>query len=151
MKNQNSVWGRNWGSSKQSRGSSHKRDEINKGIYILNTNSSIQATNKNDQYLDLMDQPPFIIKVNHKQYKCNSMGVNSSKVIQEFRLKNPNSNQYEYHIDNQNDEFQIICDLFNLKKVQITTKNINSLLRICDELQIEVFLDKITKFSDLYE
>lgn len=124
---------------------------LTKQLSNFSMNSSVQDSNLNVQYLNLFDQPSFIIKISSKEYKCNPLGVNSSKIIKEYRDKNPNSNQYEYNIDNSNNEFQVICDIFNFKQVQLTTKNMNFLLHVCEDLQIECFLKKITSFSDLYE
>ena len=93
----------------------------------------------------------FTILTKNKKYQCNSLGVNSSNVICEFKLKNPNSNTFKYEFDDEFDEFQPICDLFNFDFVTITVDNMNSLKSIAEELQIDFVLKDINEFIDGYE
>ncbi|KAK8881201.1 hypothetical protein M9Y10_003933 [Tritrichomonas musculus] len=93
----------------------------------------------------------FTFIVNGKEYKCNILGVNYSNVIRELREKDPNLDQYEYNFDNKNNEFQNICKIFNFQKVQITVKNVKSLLKISEDLQIEKLLNDLNEFNESFE
>ena len=93
----------------------------------------------------------FIIKTNKNEYKCNFFGVFSSKIIHEILTKDHSINEYVYDFDDEFDEFQSVCDIFNFQKVDITANNMNSLKEIAEDLSIEIILNKIDKFIDKYE
>ena len=93
----------------------------------------------------------FTISTKNNEYKCSIFGVLSSKVICEYMNKNPTKNDYFYEIDDEFNEFQKICDLFNFKKVQITPDDMNCLRNISEELRIECIYDKIDKYTETYD
>lgn len=102
------------------------------------------------QIIDI-SQDPFIFIVNGKEYKCNKYGVNVSNVIRELRSKDSSIKEYVYNFDNHNDEFQDICNVFNFKQVPITIKNMKTLLKIAEDLQIDTIIDEINNVIQSYE
>lgn len=87
----------------------------------------------------------------NKKYQCNVNGAISSNIIKELRDKDPNIYYYEYDFDDQNNEFQLICDYFNFKELTITIKNMNSLNQIANDLQITNISDSINDFISFYD
>ncbi|KAK8880501.1 hypothetical protein M9Y10_003177 [Tritrichomonas musculus] len=101
--------------------------------------------------LNLLDSGKFTIIVKGKEYHCNIFGINSSEVIREFRDKNPELLQYEYNFDDPDHNFQLICDYFNFKKINITAQNMNSLRIISENLKINSRISDINNFVNSYE
>lgn len=102
-------------------------------------------------YLKYGAPQTFVIKTHKKQYKCNIFGVYSSQVLCDLLLKDPKIDSYEYDFDDELDEFQLICDLFNFKDIKITSNNMNSLNDIINDLQITYLIEKINDFVEDYE
>ncbi|KAK8844447.1 hypothetical protein M9Y10_024305 [Tritrichomonas musculus] len=90
----------------------------------------------------------FTISTNKKEYKCNKFGILLSSVIREFVSKNPELNNFQLDFTDENDEFQIICDLFNFKTIKISKENADVLLQIANDLQIDCIIEDIEKYID---
>lgn len=103
------------------------------------------------EFLQNEDLQTFSIVTNKKEYKCNVFGIYSSNVICKMLTKNSNIKQYLFNFVDENDEFQLICDLFNFKHVEMTNKNIRSLKYIAEKLQIDIILDQLNDFNKKYE
>ena len=88
----------------------------------------------------------FTIITNKKEYKCNVFGVYSSNVIKKILEEDSKIKQYQYNYDDENEEFQSICDLFNFDHVDITSKNMNSLKKIAEDLQINCIINQVNDF-----
>lgn len=93
----------------------------------------------------------FTIITNKKEYSCNMYGVYSSKVIRKIIEKDPTANKYVYDYDDEFNEFQAMCDIFNFQQVDITKNNMNSLKYIINDLQIDYFTDFINKVIEDYQ
>ncbi|KAK8872159.1 hypothetical protein M9Y10_007921 [Tritrichomonas musculus] len=123
--------------------------------YIKNPlNASILSLEitKNNFFNFLKNLPKnFTIITNRKEYRCNAFGVLSSKVISDAIHKEPTLNEYVYNHDDEFDEFQSICDLFNFETVKVTTNNMNSLKEIAEDLQIESILCDIDNMISEFE
>lgn len=102
-------------------------------------------------YLKYGAPQTFVIKTHKKQYKCNIFGVYSSQILCDLLLKDPKIDSYEYDFDDELDEFQLICDLFNFKDIKITSNNMNSLNDIINDLQITYLIEKINDFVEDYQ
>lgn len=92
----------------------------------------------------------FTIKTKKSEYKCNSFGVNSSQVISKFILDNHNINIYSYDFDDENNDFQVLCDFFNFSSIILTPTNYKIIKKISKDLQIEFLLNKIDNFTSNY-
>ena len=104
-----------------------------------------------DQYLQCTAPRSFTITTNKKEYKCNIFGVYSSTVINQILTEDPTTNMYVYKYDDEFNEFQLICDLFNFKQVTLTKNNMNSIKEIAEDLQIEVIMDDINNYINSIE
>ena len=93
----------------------------------------------------------FIIKTNKQEYKCNIFGVYSSSLIREMLQKNSSISKYAYDFDDEFGEFQMICDIFNFQKVNITANNMSSLKEIAEDLKIDKITAKIDKYIKNYD
>lgn len=89
--------------------------------------------------------PSFTIITKKNKYQCNYYGVISSKVIRDLIIKDPSLTQYEYDFEDENNEFQQICNLFDFNSVYITSNNMEILKEIAEDLQIDMFLPLIEK------
>ena len=98
------------------------------------------------EYLQIEAPQTFTIKTNKKEYKCNIFGIYSSKKISSLLSNDPKIDCFVYDFDDELDEFQLICDLFNFKEIKITSNNMNSLHE-----KITKFVDKINEFVEDYE
>lgn len=96
-------------------------------------------------------QENFIISTNRQDYKCNNFGILSSNVICEMIKANQNLESYKYDFDDEYQEFQIICDLFDFKPIKITLNNMDSLKKIATDLEITCLLDKLDLYFENYE
>ena len=97
-------------------------------------------------YLQRTAPRSFIIVTNKKEYECNIFGVYSSGIIREHFAKNPTSYKYVYNFDDDFNEFQAICDIFNFKNVILTRNNIESIKEIAEVLQITVILNDVENY-----
>lgn len=93
----------------------------------------------------------FIISIEDKQYQCNIYGIRSSKKINELIIQNPSLQLYNYNIIDEFSDFQVICDLFNFNKINITSNNMYSIKKFADDLQIECIIEKVDNFINSYE
>ena len=125
------------------------RDDSNKPINNLDLNRAMIDINALIQ--NLKKDHSFTIKTNKREYQCSSIGINSSLILNEFIKSNPESNVYSYDFSDEFGEFQPICDFFNFEKVSITTKNMDSIKEIAEELKISPILNEINNFLDDYE
>ena len=100
----------------------------------------------------LKDTAPrtFTIITNRKEYKCNIFGIQASKVINELFSENPKVTEYVYDYDDEFDEFQSICDLFNFQTIKLSSINMNSFKNICEELKIECVINDVNKFIEKF-
>ena len=104
-----------------------------------------------DQYLQCNAPRSFTITTKKKEYKCNIFGVYSSTVINRILTEDPTTNMYVYKYDDEFNEFQLICDLFNFKQVTLTKNSMNSIKEIAEDLQIEVIMDDINNYINSIE
>ena len=88
----------------------------------------------------------FTIITNKNKYKCNKFSIYLSDLIREKLEKEPLLKQYEYDFDDENKEFQKICDLFNFNPIEITKNNMDSLKEIAEDFQINCIIDEINKY-----
>lgn len=93
----------------------------------------------------------FKIITNKKEYNCNYFGIFYSNIIRNIIISDPTINQYKYDFDDENNEFQQICDFFNFKNIEITTQNMFALRDIADDLEIESILPKIDEYLNYNE
>ena len=93
----------------------------------------------------------FNIITKRRNYKCNIFGIYTSDVIRQFLTKNSIKNEYFYDFEDENEEFQLICDFFNFKMVDINNSNMDSLKFICEDLQINCIIPQIDEFINNYE
>lgn len=120
---------------------------------VVPTKATVQIDIKYVQDIFFQTFPKtFIIIANDKEYECNSLGVNSSKIIRQFREENPEENRFilTYEEDDKNG-LELIKNFFNFEKVEITINNMNSLQRVAEILQIELILSDIENYIDSYE
>ena len=90
----------------------------------------------------------FVIKTNKKEYKCNKFGVYSSVVIRHLLDENRELNEFQYDFDDEFDEFQSICNLFNFETVKMTKNNMEILRMMAEDLQINEILEIVNKYID---
>ncbi|KAK8837461.1 hypothetical protein M9Y10_036458 [Tritrichomonas musculus] len=102
-------------------------------------------------YLRREELKTFTIVTNRKEYKCNMFGIYASNVISQILEKDPTTNKYLYDFDDEFDEFQLICDLFNFKKVDITNDNMDVLKEMAESLQITYIIKQIDSFINNYQ
>ena len=93
----------------------------------------------------------FTIKTNKKEYKCNVFGILASKILYDLVTKEPTADRYEYDFNDEFDEFQAICDIFNFKTVKITPDNMNFIKEIAEELQITYIIKNLDEIIAEYE
>lgn len=91
----------------------------------------------------------FTISIAGKKCQCSIYGVRSSKKINELIEKGIQT--FEYDVEDEFDNFQLICDLFNFKNIEITSSNMDPLRRFSEDLQIEFLIEKVDKFINSYE
>ena len=109
-------------------------------------NSTLISYKSLKKYIKNFAPHTFIIKTKKKEYQCNNFGILSSKVICDFLSKNPAANIFIFDFDDECNEFQSICNVFNLQKVDITVNNVNSIKEIAESLQITSILSTVTNF-----
>ena len=63
-------------------------------------------------------------------------------------LKDPKINYYFYDFEDEENEFQFICDIFNLKSVQLTNSNANIIKEIAEDFGIDCIFDIIDNFIE---
>lgn len=102
-------------------------------------------------YLQKNASKSFYIVTKKKRYSCTSFGILSSKVIRDIISENPSENIYQYDIEDEFNEFQDICDLFNFKDVTITPNNMDILKEVFEDLQIDFLSQKINDYIESYE
>ncbi|KAK8865454.1 hypothetical protein M9Y10_011002 [Tritrichomonas musculus] len=89
----------------------------------------------------------FTIRTNKNTYKCNLFCVYLSNVVRAKLEEDPNNKHFFYNFKDEFNEFQLMCDLFNLKSIKITRNEIDSLTEIVDDLQIECLSNDIDNFN----
>lgn len=85
----------------------------------------------------------FKIITKRKEYTCNSFGVYYSQIIRELLIQDSTISSCEYDINDDFNEFQLICDLLNFESIEMTIDNVHSLRKMADDLQINSVLQKI--------
>lgn len=93
----------------------------------------------------------FLIKTKKKTYYCNVFGVYCSEIIRKVLLEDPTIEEYVYNYDDEFDEFKPICDFFNMKKVDLTKNNMESIKEIAEDLQIKLILKDVNDFINASE
>ena len=123
-------------------------------IYSSNTdlNSGVEI-NKIwfEKYLENEEIQTFTITTNKREYKCNIFGIYSSNLIREILEKNEKIKNFVYDFKDEFEEFQLICDLFNFKRINITNKNMESLKKIAYDLKIELIIEKVENYIENYQ
>ena len=90
--------------------------EPESGDYNLGLESGvIISKTKFNRFISQTSNQTFKIITNQKEYKCNFYGVFSSKKIRSFIADNPTTYQFKFDFDDENSEFQTICDFFNFE------------------------------------
>ena len=97
-------------------------------------------------YLSNETQRTFKIITKTNSYKCTSYGALSSLIIRQLLLKDPNLDQFIYDFDDEFNEFQSICKLFNFEEVKLTSNNLKSIQKISKDLKIESILGIIDDY-----
>lgn len=123
--------------------------DISSKFYYENRNESFRVQmNQNDlnNFLNSDDIRNFTIATNKKKYKCSILGIYSSNVLRKILLEDPTVDEYIYDYEDEFEQFQIICDLFNSEEINLTKSNIDSIKEIAEDLQITIFLDQIDNF-----
>ena len=93
----------------------------------------------------------FTIITNNNEYKFNYFVVFISQVIRETLLNDPCKREYKYDFNDENNEFQLICNIFNFKSINIAPSNVYSLKEMADDLKIDLilpFIEKIIKENE---
>lgn len=111
-------------------------------IYGLNFQSFLQ-------FLKFGAPRTFKIKTHKKEYNCNIFGVYSSKILSSLLEKD--IFYYEYDYEDELDEFQLVCNIFNFVEIKITSDNMHILNEMINDFQITVLMDKISTFIDDFE
>ena len=141
-----------------------KPKELRKQFSILWSNN----TDNDDNLLDLCEgviinknifpkflsnslSHSFTITTKKNTYKCTICGVCSSQIIYSLIVKNPKIDNFFFDFDDEFDEFQPICDLFNFQKVNMTMNTVNSIKEIATLLKIDVILCDVNKYIKKYE
>lgn len=93
----------------------------------------------------------YTIVTNKKEYNCNKFGVLCSEIIRETVLNDPLNDRCVCNYEDEFEEFQSICNLFNFQTVNLTHNNMDSIKDICDDLKINLVLDKVNDFINDYE
>ena len=93
----------------------------------------------------------FTIVTKNQEYECNIYGIHSSKKLNELIQSNPTLRRFNYDIDDDDKEFQLICDIFNFESIQITNNNMESLHKFAEDLQIDSILTKMDHFINNYQ
>ena len=93
----------------------------------------------------------FTISTKNNEYLCNNYGIYSSEILKEMLTKDPFLDSYYYDYEDENCEFQSICDFFNFEKVQMTRNNMTNLLKFATDFKIEKIINKINKYIESSE
>lgn len=93
----------------------------------------------------------FTITTKKKEYQCCIFGVYTSNVIRQILENDTTQKKFDYDFEDTDDEFQLICDFFNCKTVDITNENMDSLKEIAEDLQINCILQSIDNYINNYE
>lgn len=136
-------------------------ERYSNGKYISNWSSSkINLEMENGVeinrtfFIEFLKDPKFqtfVIKTNKKQYKCNVFGVSFSDVIRQKIENEPTINEFVFDFEDEDDEFQLICNLFNFGIIDIKSDNMDLLKEIATDLQINCIKTQIDDFISNYE
>ena len=102
------------------------------------------------KYLKREDLQTFKIKTNKNEYKCNFFGIYSSNIIRQILEKNPTINEFEFDYEDEYEEFQLICDFFNFKQVDIKSDNMELLKEFAENLQINCIIKQVDNYINNY-
>ncbi|KAK8839026.1 hypothetical protein M9Y10_032492 [Tritrichomonas musculus] len=109
-------------------------------------------------YLKQKSLRTFTITTNKAEYKCNVFGILTSHVLLAYVNNYPDEDSFYFDYDDENNEFQQICNLFNFENVKITENNMFSLKDIASELHIQCILkdidtnvNKIDRISQIFD
>ncbi|KAK8838502.1 hypothetical protein M9Y10_033130 [Tritrichomonas musculus] len=102
-------------------------------------------------FLQKEELQTFTIKTKRKEYKCNIFGIYASNIISQILEKDSTTSEYFYDFEDEFDEFQLICNLFNFKNVDITNDNMDVLKEMAESLQITYITKQIDNFINKYE
>ncbi|KAK8894590.1 hypothetical protein M9Y10_023026 [Tritrichomonas musculus] len=100
------------------------------------------------KFLRRDDHQVFKIKTNKKEYICNIFSVYTSKVIRELLEKDSNCREFFYDFEDKNDDFQLVCDFFNYKLIDLKKVNIETMRKIAEDLQISCIIKAIDNYHD---
>lgn len=103
------------------------------------------------EYLKRTEFQTFTIKTHRKEYKCNIYGIYSSKVIRQKLEEDPTLIIFEFDYEDENYEFQSICDLFNFQCVNLKSESMYSIKELAERLQINCIIKQIDDFINKYE
>ncbi|KAK8838680.1 hypothetical protein M9Y10_032718 [Tritrichomonas musculus] len=112
--------------------------------YDLNSGVIINGLS---QFLKNSKFQTFTIITNKNKYKCNIFGVYCSNTIRNQIQKDPTKKEYVYNFEDENNEFQLICKLFNFEKIEITNENVEILKVMLTDLQIQDLFEPIKKYE----
>ena len=114
-------------------------DASNKEVHINFSSFSYYIENVN---------PTFTIQTKKREYLCSIFAATSSKTIRDYLSTNPQSDRYFYDIDDADEEFNYINDIFNFKAVTLTSRNSDSIKNIAEDLGIGCILNTVNSFFD---
>ncbi|KAK8871467.1 hypothetical protein M9Y10_007196 [Tritrichomonas musculus] len=93
---------------------------------------------------NLKNQPKnFTINTKNNSYKCSKIAAAVSKVIMAAIKADNSIDSYFYDFDDDNNEFQIICQYLNFEEIEIVPENIEILNKMASDLKLEE-LEKVT-------
>ncbi|KAK8839179.1 hypothetical protein M9Y10_032106 [Tritrichomonas musculus] len=102
------------------------------------------------KFLQTVIPKEFSITTKKSEYKCNFYGVASSNTIFNQIKENANVNKYIYDFEDENNEFQLVCDFFNYNSIIIQPQNFQLLKKISQDLQIVCLSELIDKLVNDY-
>ncbi|OHT06875.1 hypothetical protein TRFO_25060 [Tritrichomonas foetus] len=112
--------------------------------------SSFTLCKENFLYFIRNEAADFEIKIGEKSYFCSSIAVNCSNVIYQHRLNNPSSKSFVYEIEDPK-QFKIFHNFFRGQVLELMSKNIESALKIAEDLQIDNLIQPIKEFMKQHQ
>ena len=103
------------------------------------------------EFLKRTEFQTFTIRTHRKEYKCNICGIYSSNIIRQKLEEDPTLLIFEFDYEDENSEFQSICDLFNFQCVNLKSETMYSIKELAERLQINCVNKQIDDFINNYE
>ena len=122
--------------------------------YIDSKNNRLSVEIDTENFNEFIKSPSlqtFVIKTKKRSYNCNKFGIYSSIVIRQIIERDPTTVIFEYDFDDEFNEFQLICDLFNFESIKMTKNNMETLKFLADDLKIIEIADVLNKYIGFSE